>query len=86
VYYQTELLELLKKNKCDTLIICGFSTSGSVRTVASETIQYGIRPIVPQEAVGDRDVHVHRNNLRDIEKKFADVLSVNDIIHYLYSR
>jgi maleamate amidohydrolase len=85
VYFQTELQELLVKEKCDTLIICGFSTSGSIRTVASETIQYGIRPIVPMEAVGDRDEHVHRNNLRDIERKFADVLSVNEIINYLYS-
>lgn len=85
VYYQTELLELLEKYQCDTLLICGFSTSGSVRTVASETIQYGIRPIIPLEAVGDRDAHVHRNNLWDIERKFADVVPVNDIINYLYS-
>jgi maleamate amidohydrolase len=85
VYYQTELLALLEKSQCDTLIICGFSTSGSVRTVASETIQYGIRPIVPLEAVGDRDMHVHRNNLWDIERKFADVLSVKEITHYFYS-
>ncbi|OLN23064.1 hypothetical protein BTO30_06430 [Domibacillus antri] len=85
VYYQTELLEILEKNQCDTLIICGFSTSGSVRTVASETIQYGIRPIVALEAVGDRDLHVHRNNLSDIEQKFADVLTVHDILNYLDS-
>nr|WP_081599710.1 isochorismatase family protein [Halalkalibacterium ligniniphilum] len=86
VYYQTELLEILENNHCDTLIISGFSTSGSVRVVASETIQYGIKPIVPLEAVGDRDIHVHRNNLADIERKVADVLPVTEIIDYLNSK
>ncbi len=86
VYYQTELLKILEKHQCDTLIICGFSTSGSVRVVASETLQYGIRPIIPMEAVGDRDIHVHRNNLTDISNKFADVVSVNDVIHFLQNK
>lgn len=86
VYYQTELLELLKKHSCDTLIICGFSTSGAIRTVVTETIQYGIRPIVPAEAVGDRDDYVHRSNLADINTKFGDVVSVHDTIRYLMRR
>lgn len=86
VYYQTELLELLQKSKCDTLIICGFSTSGSVRVVASESIQYGIRPIVPMEAVGDQDENAIMHNLRDMERKFADVVPVNEVIQYLNNR
>jgi isochorismate hydrolase len=83
VYYQTDLLSVLEKHRCDTLIICGFSTSASVRTVAVESVQYGIRPIVPADAVGDRDEHTHRNNLADIERKFADVVAVNEVIRYL---
>jgi maleamate amidohydrolase len=86
VYYQTELLELLRRHRCDTLLICGFSTSASVRAVAMESIQYGIRPIVPAEAVGDRDDFVHRNNLADLDRKFADVVSVQDVVLYLNER
>jgi nicotinamidase-related amidase len=86
VYYETDLLKVLKQHDCDTLFICGFSTSASVRAVAMETIQYGIRPIVPAEAVGDRDEFVHRNNLSDIERKFADVVPVNEVIRYLHER
>ncbi len=86
VYCQTRLLEILKKHECDTLFICGFSTSASVRAVAMETIQYGIRPIVPAEAVGDRDEYVHRNNLADIQRKFADVVPVHEVVRYLYGR
>jgi maleamate amidohydrolase len=86
VYYETDLLKVLRKHDCDTLFICGFSTSASVRAVAMETIQYGIRPVVPAEAVGDRDEFVHRNNLSDIERKFADVVPVQEVIRYLHER
>jgi nicotinamidase-related amidase len=78
------MLDILRKLRCDTLILCGFSTSGAVRAMATETIQYAIRPIVPAEAVGDRDEFVHRNNLADIDRKFGDVLSVNEVARYLY--
>ena len=84
LYNQTDLLELLRKYKCDTLIICGFSTSAVIRAVATETSQYGIRPIIPAEAVGDRDEYIHRSNLSDIDRKFGDVISVNEVVRYLY--
>jgi nicotinamidase-related amidase len=83
VFYETELLEHLRHHDVDTLVIAGFSTSGSVRVVASECLQYGIRPIVPMEAVGDREENMHRANLRDIDRKFADVLPIAQVIEYL---
>ncbi len=86
VYYQTDLLKMLRENGCDTLFICGFSTSASVRAVAMESPQYGVRPVVPAEAVGDRDDYVHRSNLSDIEKKFADVVPVQAVVDYLKGR
>lgn len=86
VYYQTELLEILTSHSCDTLIICGFSTSGAIRAVVTETIQYGIHPIVPAEATGDRNDHVHRSNLADINTKFGDVVSVQETIRYLFGK
>ncbi len=86
VYSDTELLQLLREEACDTLIICGFSTSGAVRTTAIETIQNAIRPIVPAEAVGDRDEFIHRNNLEDIDRKFGDVLPLKEVLSYLLSR
>jgi maleamate amidohydrolase len=85
VYYGTDLLEHLRRHDVDTLIITGFSTSGSVRAVAAESLQYGIRPIVPMEAVGDREENMHRTNLRDIDRKFADVLPLAEVLDYLES-
>jgi len=86
VYYETDLLKILRAGDCDTLFICGFSTSASVRAVAMESPQYGVHPVVPAEAVGDRDDYVHQNNLSDIEKKFADVVPTQTVIDYLRGR
>ncbi|WAH44717.1 isochorismatase family protein [Alicyclobacillus fastidiosus] len=86
VYSDSNLLEILQEERCDTLIISGFSTSGAVRAVATETIQHAIRPIIPAEAVGDRDELVHRNNLADIDRKFGDVMPIHEVIRYLHTR
>ncbi|WP_229724946.1 isochorismatase family protein [Paenibacillus abyssi] len=86
LYSETGLFDLLQQLECDTMIICGFSTSGAVRAMAMETIQYAIRPIIPAEAVGDRDENVHRSNLADIDKIFGDVLSVGEVARYLSDR
>ncbi|PLT32868.1 hypothetical protein CUU64_17205 [Bacillus sp. V5-8f] len=86
IYYETELLNLLRKQNCDTLIICGFSTSGAVRAVATETLQYGIKPIVPLDAVGDRDEFIHRSNIEDISRKLGDVVSTQEVVRFLYGR
>jgi nicotinamidase-related amidase len=83
VYSDSNLLAILRELQCDTLILCGFSTSGAVRAMATETIQYAIRPIVPAEAVGDRDEYVHRSNLSDIDRKFGDVMPVQEVLRYL---
>ena len=83
VFYETDLLDHLRQHDVDTLIVAGFSTSGSVRAVAGESLQYGIRPIVPMEAVGDREENMHRANLRDIDRKFADVLPLAQVLEYL---
>ena len=67
----------------DTLIITGASTSGCVRATAVDALQYGFRPVVPREAVGDRNPDAHEANLYDIDAKYGDVVSVEDTIGYL---
>jgi isochorismate hydrolase len=78
-------MENVKGTTAKGLIISEFSTSGLVRATSMETIQYGIRPIVAAEAVGDRDDYAHRGNLLDIERKYADVVPMGEIIRYLTS-
>ena len=67
----------------DTLIITGASTSGCVRATAVDALQYGFRPVVPREAVGDRNPDAHEANLYDVDAKYGDVVPVQDALDYL---
>ena len=61
----------------------GASTSGCVRATVVDAIQHGYRPVVPREAVGDRNPEAHAANLYDIDTKYGDVVSVDDVIAHL---
>jgi maleamate amidohydrolase len=79
-FFGTALSSFLTANGCDSLIVTGASTSGCVRATVVDAIQHGYRPIVPREAVGDRNPDAHVTNLYDIETKYGDVVSVDDLI------
>lgn len=61
----------------DTLLICGLTTSGCVRATATNALQHGFRPLVADDACGDRDPRLHEANLLDLEAEYADVLSLD---------
>jgi len=82
-FFGTGLSSLLTAASVDTLIITGASTSGCVRATAVDTLQYGFRPIVPHEAVGDRNPEAHEANLYDLDAKYGDVVSAKDVLEYL---
>lgn len=82
-FYGTGLPSLLAAAGVDTLMITGASTSGCVRATAVDALQYGYRPVVPREAVGDRNPDAHEANLYDIDAKYGDVVSVDEVLGYL---
>jgi maleamate amidohydrolase len=82
-FFGTGLSSLLTAAGVDTLIITGASTSGCVRATAVDALQYGFRPVVPREAVGDRNPDAHEANLYDVDAKYGDVVSAEDTIGYL---
>ncbi len=61
----------------------GASTSGCVRATVVDALQHGYRPIVPRDAVGDRNHEAHDANLYDIDAKYGDVVSVDDVVAHL---
>jgi len=82
-FFGTELDEQLRAAGCDTVIVTGASTSGCVRATAVDALQHGYRPAVPREAVGDRNQAAHEANLYDIDTKYGDVVSVDDVVAHL---
>jgi maleamate amidohydrolase len=82
-FFGTPLASLLASLGCDSLIVTGASTSGCVRATVVDALQHGYRPIVPREAVGDRNPDAHEANLYDIDAKYGDVVSVDDVVAHL---
>ena len=82
-FFGTALSSLLAANGCDSLIVTGASTSGCVRATAVDALQHGYRPIVPREAVGDRNPDAHSANLDDLDAKYADVVPMAEVLEHL---
>ncbi|MER3409242.1 MAG: carbamoylsarcosine amidase [Thermoleophilia bacterium] len=82
-FFGTPLASLLAAEEVDSVIVTGASTSGCVRATVVDALQHGYRPIVPREAVGDRDPQAHQANLSDIDAKYGDVVSVDEVVAHL---
>lgn len=78
-FFGTSLASQLVAMKVDTLIICGFSTSGCVRATTTDAMQYSFNPYVVREACQDRHAYPHEANLFDIQAKFGEVVSMDEI-------
>lgn len=76
----TDLQARLSFAGVDTLVLCGTSTSGCIRATAIDAIQHGFRCIVPESAVGDRAEAPHIANLFDIDAKYGDVVTTDEVI------
>jgi maleamate amidohydrolase len=84
-FFGTDLISRLLVRGADTLIIMGCTTSGCVRATAVDACQNGFRPMVVQEAVGDRSKAAHDQSLFDLNAKYADVVSLEETLQYLSS-
>ena len=83
VFFETQLQSLLVWHQVDTLIVTGGSTSGCVRATVVDSLAHGYRTIVPEECVADKHESYHFANLTDMMLKYADVMNVQDVIHWL---
>jgi nicotinamidase-related amidase len=79
----TPLVSTLVSRGVDTVLVAGCTTSGCVRATVVDALSYGFRPIIPEEAVGDRAQEPHEANLFDMDSKYADVVSLADVLAYL---
>ena len=84
-FFGTALAPTLTAQGIDTVILVGCSTSGCVRATAVDALQYGFRPIVARECVGDRHPGPHEAALFDVDAKYGDVESLATIAAYLES-
>ncbi len=83
-FFGTDIVPRLLARRVDTLIMTGCTTSGCVRASAVDACQTGFRPMVVREAVGDRSVSAHDQSLFDLNAKYADIVSLDETLHYLH--
>lgn len=82
-FFETQLQSLLVWHKVDTIILTGGSTSGCIRAAAIDGLSRGYKVIVPEECVADKHESYHFANLTDMLLKYADVVTYEDVLHYL---
>jgi nicotinamidase-related amidase len=82
-FHETNLASLLTFHFCDTLIVTGGSTSGCVRATVVDSLSHSYRTIVAEECVADKHESPHFANLYDMALKYADVVSVAEVMAYL---
>lgn len=79
----TSLLATLNAQGVDSLLICGFSTSGCVRATATDAIQLGIAPFVVRDGCADRSDAIQNANLIDLQAKYAEVIGIEEATRLL---
>jgi maleamate amidohydrolase len=79
-FFGTNLASLLTSQGVDTVIVTGSTTSGCVRASAVDALQSGFKVVIPRECVADRAAGPHAANLFDLQAKYADVVSVEEVL------
>src|ERR1700733_12390888 len=74
IFFGTPAAAILTKERVDTVIIAGCITSGCIRASVVDAFSLGFRVMVPHDCVGDHDEAAHAQNLKDVERRYADVI------------
>lgn len=85
-FFKTSLDRSLTAAGADSLVVTGLTTSGCVRATAVDGLQYDYPVVVPREAVGDRNELAHEANLFDMDAKYVDVVSLEDVLRHFKAR
>jgi nicotinamidase-related amidase len=78
-FFRTDLEQRLRATGADSLVVTGLTTSGCVRATVVDGLQHEYPVVVPREAVGDRNPRAHEANLFDMNAKYADVVSLDEL-------
>ncbi len=74
IFFATPAAAILTKERVDTVIVTGCITSGCIRASVIDAFSLGFRVMVPHDCVGDHDEIAHAQNLKDIERRYADII------------
>lgn len=79
-FFGTPLLSGLIRNRCDTVVLVGGTTSGCVRATAVDGTSYGFEVLVAEDGCFDRAGLSHAVALAEIDAKYGRVMPADDIV------
>ncbi|WP_397474604.1 N-carbamoylsarcosine amidohydrolase [Pusillimonas sp.] len=79
-FFGTSLAAWLAQRGVQTLVVAGAVTSGCVRASVVDAMQFGFRPLVVSDCVGDRAIGPHDANLFDMQQKYATVMTRDEAL------
>jgi maleamate amidohydrolase len=82
-FFSADLERTLKKRGAGSLIVCGAPTSGALRATAVEGKSFGYKVSIAEETVGDESGFLHKMALFDLAHKYADVMSLDELLAQL---
>jgi maleamate amidohydrolase len=83
IFFHTSAAPFFIRQRVDTVVVTGCTTSGCVRASVIDAFSYGFRVIVPEDCVGDMEEGPHVANLRDIGRRYADVVDMKSVLDHL---
>jgi maleamate amidohydrolase len=83
IFFNTTVASYFIKERVDTVIVTGCVTSGCIRATVIDSFSHRFRTIVPEDCVGDHDEGPHRDNLRDVGRRYADISTADACIAYM---
>jgi len=82
-FFCTDLEVYLRRLHVDTLLVCGTSISGCVRATVTDAFMRDLRAMVIRDCVADRAPEIAEANLFDLDQKYADVVTLEEVLTYL---
>lgn len=82
-FHGTSLSAFLRLFGADSLIVAGTTTSGCVRATTLDAFNENIRVAVVEEACFDRSQASHAMSLCDMNSKYADVVSIDEVAPFI---
>ena len=83
IFFATAAAPIFVRHGVDTVIVIGCTTSGCVRASVVDAFSHGFRVVVPEDCVGDVGQEPHESNLRDIGRRYADVVTLEACLRQL---
>lgn len=82
IFFKTPLTTYLARLRIDTVLITGCTTSGCIRASVIDSFSHGYRTSVIAECCGDQGEGPHNDNLRDVGRRYCDIITSADAVAY----